>query len=300
MENILDCVTKYDNLPQDSYQFSILIPTWNNLAYLQCCINSIKKHGAVPVQIIVFVNEGKDGTLEWLETQKDIDYIHATKNVGICYALNLCRSLVKSEYIVYINDDMYVLPNWDTALKAEIEQVDGKSFMFSATMVEPHDTGNPCVVVKNFGDNLDNFDEEGLVSQYSAIEKGDWNGSTWPPNLVHRDLWDMVGGLSIEFSPGMYSDPDFTRKLHEAGVTHLKGVGKSLVYHFGSKSTKKIGKSKGRDLYLLKWGITSSVFGKKVLAMGTPYTPNRKGKITRTDRRLGKLKILKWLAKSGR
>ena len=31
-------------------------------------------------------------------------------------------------------------------------------------------------------------------------------GATIPPNIVHRDIWDLVGGYSIEYSPGMYSD----------------------------------------------------------------------------------------------
>lgn len=45
----------------------------------------------------------------------------------------------------------------------------------------------------------------------------DWMGATIPPNIVHRDIWDLVGGYSIEYSPGMYSDPDFTAKLYMCG-----------------------------------------------------------------------------------
>ena len=52
----------------------------------------------------------------------------------------------------------------------------------------------------------------------------DWMGATIPPNIVHRDIWDLVGGYSIEYSPGMYSDPDFTAKLYMCGVRFMKGL----------------------------------------------------------------------------
>ncbi len=208
---MIEKITKYQKSSKENHRFSILIPTWNNLEYLKLCISSIKKNSLLSIQIIVFVNDGNDGTLEWLNMQDDIDYVHSVENIGICYALNLCRSLVKSNYIIYLNDDMYVLPNWDTELDKEISNLPNKSFMLSSTMIEPVDTGNPCVIVKNYGESIQEFDENLLLNEYHTMTFGDWNGSTWPPNLVHKDLWDLVGGLSIEFSPGMYSDPDFSK-----------------------------------------------------------------------------------------
>lgn len=121
--------------------------------------------------------------------------------------------------------------------------------MFSATMIEPEDTGNPCVSVGYYGKTLEDFQEQKLLSEYKNILK-DWCGSTWPPLIVHKDIWDLVGGFSIEFSPGMYSDPDFSMKLYQLGIRHYKGVGASLVYHFGSKSTKRLNKNKGRNIFL--------------------------------------------------
>ena len=51
--------------------FSILIPTYNNLEYLKTCINSIKKNSKFNHQIIVHVNEGSDGTLEFIKMSKE-------------------------------------------------------------------------------------------------------------------------------------------------------------------------------------------------------------------------------------
>lgn len=271
--------------------FSILLPTWNNLPYLQLCIKSIQKNSHFDHQIIVIINEGKDGTANWVKSQ-NLDYVYASENIGICLGLNAARSLAKAKYICYFNDDMYACPNWDLPLKQEIDQIGHNDFFISATMMEPTDTGNPCVIIQNYGDNLDNFKEQKLLNEYNKFQKLDWQGATWPPNVVHIDLWDLVGGYSIEFSPGMYSDPDFSRKLWEVGVRYFKGIGTSRVYHFGSKSTGKVKHNKGKKTFLLKWQMSSNEFTKKVLKRGQIYDNQtiRHYKIKKTF--IQKLKII--------
>ncbi|MCX6266657.1 MAG: hypothetical protein NTW16_04775, partial [Bacteroidetes bacterium] len=78
-----------------------------------------------------------------------------------------------------------------------------------------------------------------------------------------------------------------SRKLYETGVRYFKGKGNSLVYHFGSKSTKRIRKNKGRKTFLLKWGISSRIFTQLYLRMGQPFTDN----LTSPD--MGTLNLLK-------
>ena len=67
--------------------FSILIPTWNNLPYLQLCVESIRKNSSYTHEILIYVNDGSDGTLEWVKEQ-NIKYLHNESNIGICFALN--------------------------------------------------------------------------------------------------------------------------------------------------------------------------------------------------------------------
>ena len=250
--------------------FSIIIPTWNNLPYLKLCVESLRKHSDTQHQIIIMVNEGADGTLEWVTNQPDLEYVASPENIGICYGLNLCRPLVKHGYVLYANDDMYFLPHWDTSLSKAIGQAATDEFMLSATMVEPRGD-NPCCVIADFGDRLETFREEDLLKAAPDLVREDWSGSTWPPVLLPLPLWDKVGGLSIEFSPGMYSDPDLSRKLWENGVRHFQGVGSSLVYHFGCKSTKRIKQNKGRHTFLMKWGISAHQFMHNYLKIGEEF-----------------------------
>jgi GT2 family glycosyltransferase len=256
------------NLPDA--RFSILIPSWNNLEYLKICVNSIRRNSTYSHQIIIHVNEGKDGTLEWINEQKDIDYTYSTENVGICYALNNCRKLMSTELLMYMNDDMYVCPRWDEALIAEIEKIGHNRFFISATCIEPF-SRNKCMISSDYGSTASDFNEQKLLKEYDTFVFDDWQGATWPPNIVHKDIWDLVGGYSEEFSPGMYSDPDFSMKLWKAGIRYFKGVTKSRVYHFGSKSVNRVKKNPGYYTFLLKWGITPSTLTTHYLKRGEKF-----------------------------
>ena len=251
--------------------FSIIIPTWNNLAFVKLCVESIRKNSAFPHQVILHINDGSDGTLQWAKEQ-NLDYTRSPGNVGICIAVNEAGGLAKMDYVVYMNDDMYVCPQWDTHLVDEIKKLDTDNFMFSATMIEPVDHNNACVLVKDYGTSIEAFEEEQLLKECNTFDKQDWTGATWPPTLVHRKYWLITGGYSIELSPGVSSDDDFAMKMWFAGCRVFKGVGKSRVYHFQSKSTLRIKKNNGRKQFLMKWGINQSTFSKLYIRRGTPYT----------------------------
>ncbi len=251
--------------------FSILIPSWNNLSFLKLCIESIEKNSAYKHEILIHVNDGSDGTLEWVR-QKGYKHTHSEENIGVCYALNGLRPLATTDYIMFMNDDMYVCPGWDTALVEEIKRIGHKMFFLSSTLIQPRPFFCKSVIAPaNYGETVENFDEERLLREYATLPHGDWLGATWPPNVVHKDLWDLVGGYSIEFSPGMYSDPDFSAKLWMAGVRLFKGVDRSRVYHFEARSTHRIVKNDGSLQFLRKWGITSGSFIRDILHRGEPF-----------------------------
>ncbi len=280
--------------------FSIFIPSWNNLPYLKLCVESIRRFSAFDHQIIVHVNEGSDGTLDWVK-KEGLDYTYSPKNVGVCLAMNMMRRLVKRDYIYFINDDMFVLPNWDTVLMDEIHSLPNNMFFLSSTMIQPHDKNDVGLCI-NYGDSTDTFQEERLLSEYMNVPYPDWIGATRPPNIVHRDIWDLVGGYSVELSPGMYSDPDFTAKLLMVGVRYMKGLGNSRVYHFETKTTTRIKKNNGSTQFLLKWGISNSAMRKYITRQGKNWTEHTEPidfAILKSKRRMAKFKAIWHLLTKG-
>jgi GT2 family glycosyltransferase len=250
--------------------FSILVPTWNNLPFLKLCVDSLRRHSARQHQLIVHANDGSDGTRAWLRSE-GIEHASSETNIGICHAINLAGEKARGDYVLYLNDDMVVAPGWDTALERTVERVKRHGlFMLSGTMIEPAARGNACVVVHDFGRDPASFDLERFAREAPTLARADWLGATWPPTLVPRTLWHQVGGYSIEFSPGMSSDNDFSMKLWRAGCRVFLGVGASLVYHFSETSTRRIRKNDGRRQFLMKWGLTQSGFDRYYLRRGQP------------------------------
>ena len=251
--------------------FSIVIPSWNNLALLQLCVRSVRANSAFSHQIIVHVNDGSDGTLEWVRAE-GLDHTYSAENTGICLTVNQAAALARHDLILYLNDDMYCCPQWDTRLLERVQSIGHDAFVLSGTMIEPVDSGNPCVVVHDFGREADAFAEARLLDSYQTLARADWYGATWPPTLVHKRWWHAVGGYSSEFSPGMSSDNDFSMKMWAAGCRIFIGVGDSLVYHFMCKSTGRIVKNDGRKQFMRKFGMTSSLFDRYYLRRGQPVT----------------------------
>ncbi|MEO6032192.1 MAG: glycosyltransferase [Burkholderiaceae bacterium] len=254
--------------------FSILIPSWNNLESLRLCVQSIRKNSMQPHQIIVHVNDGSDGTREWL-MREGLDATFSESNVGICYAVNEAAQLALHDHIACLNDGMYCMPGWDAALLARIKTLPDERFMLSGTTIEPVMNANPCVVVADFGATVADFREADLLRAAPTLVRGDWSGATWAPTVVHRKWWFNCGGYSTELSPGVGSGDDFSMKLWQAGCRHFIGVGDSLVYHVQRKSTGKVVGNDGRRQFLDKWRMTQATFDRFYLRRGEPLLDAR-------------------------
>jgi len=247
--------------------FSIVIPTWCNLEFLKICLGSLAQNSQLEHQIIVHLNDGSDGSASYVRSLA-LEHTMSEKNIGICYAINSAAALARHEWLLFLNDDMYCCPGWDVQLAKKLEEIGHDACMLSGTMIEPFETGNACVSVRDFGRSAADFKETQLLSEYSTLAKEDWLGATWPPTLVSKRWWNAIGGFSSEFSPGMSSDNDFSMKMWHAGCRCFVGVGDSLVYHFISRSTGKIKKNNGRRQFFKKWGVSQSLFDHAYLRRG--------------------------------
>jgi glycosyltransferase involved in cell wall biosynthesis len=241
--------------------FSIIVPTFNNLDYLKLCLNSIKKNSSYDHEIIIHINEGKDGTKDYLDKTNFV-FTYSKTNAGVCVAFNEAVKKASKKYIVLAHDDMYFCPNWDKVFLSELKKIpENSDFFLSGTMVQPFES----YINLNCGDNINNFDEQKLLSELPKIKFNDFQGTHWQPSLIPLKTWNKVGGFSEEFSPGLGSDPDFNMKLWNLGVRLFKGLGDCRVYHFSSLSLRKKAWNNGAKTFLLKWGISIKFFKKHYL-----------------------------------
>ena len=240
--------------------FSIIIPTFNNLDYLKLCLKSLKKNSNYEHDIIIFINEGDDGTLTYVK-DNNLNFLHSNINKGVCFAFNESAKIAKNKYLVLAHDDMYFCPRWDSVFFDELKKIKVEDFFITGTMVQNFKS----YIYLDCGNSHSNFNEDKLLTELPKIKFNDFQGSHWQPSLVPLATWNKVEGFSMEFSPGLGSDPDFSMKLWKIGVRLFKGLGSCRVYHFSSISLRKRAWNNGAKTFLLKWGISIKFFKKYYL-----------------------------------
>ena len=243
-------------------KISILIPTFNNLSYLKFFLNSLKKNSLFEHEIVIHVNDGSDGTLDFVK-KSNFKFTHSKENIGLCSSMNNAYKLSTSDFLLYAHDDMYFCKNWDKYLIDEINKQKNNFYYLSGTNVSTRFG----LINYNCGDTLENFDENKFLKFCIDDNTPDLQSAHWAPHLIHRELWDKIGGFSEEFNPGDGSDPDFCMKLWLNNVRVFKAVSKFKVYHFNSLTTRsnKVKLNNGTKLFLLKYGFNPKFFRKYYL-----------------------------------
>jgi glycosyltransferase involved in cell wall biosynthesis len=252
--------------------FSVLIASWNNLDYLKLCIESVRKNSSQAHEILVHVNDGSDGTLEWVRAQ-NIQYSRSRANIGVCLAFNELAARAKGDWLILLNDDMVCCPGWDSAYAAAIAAAPSDLAVFSSTMIEPRDTRNPLVIVGDYGRTPQTFDEAGMLAGYLSVKRQDIVGQASQPTVIARKWWLLVGGYSIEFGPGMSSDNDLWMKLWVVGCRHYRVLAASRIYHFSQVSTGRVRRNRGGRTFVMKWGITQKEFDDLLLQTARTVAP---------------------------
>ena len=243
-------------------ELSIIVPTFNNLTYLKCLIESIKENSIYNHELVIHINEGSDGTLDYIK-QNNITFTHSSENIGLCKAVNNAVKKSSNKLILYAHDDMYFSNKWDLYVENELKNYNDKLFYLSGTNVSYKD----ALINYNCGTSPTDFDKDKFNKFCENDNTNDLQGSHWAPHIVHRDLWDSVGGFSTEFYPGDGSDPDFCCKLWFENVRIFKILSKFKVYHFGSITTRKsnLKINNGTKIFLNKWGFNPKFFRKHYL-----------------------------------
>ena len=171
---------------------SIIIPTFNNLKYLDLCINSIKKNSYFNNEILLHINEGTDGSIKFAK-EKKIKFSYSPSNDGLCIGCNKVSKFSSFDYILYAHDDFYFCPGWDIAFAEELNKLNNREDLFlSGTMVQPFSSYLEFDCGKTFKD----FVEDKFLNGIHKIKYDYFQGNHWQPYLIANKTWDKVLKMS--------------------------------------------------------------------------------------------------------
>lgn len=92
---------------------SVIILNYNGLRFLPRCLETLRNTTYSPLELVVVDNNSRDGSLEYLHNHHpDIKLIELTSNLGYSGAYNVAIPQTAGEFIVLLNFDVKVEPNW--------------------------------------------------------------------------------------------------------------------------------------------------------------------------------------------
>jgi glycosyltransferase involved in cell wall biosynthesis len=117
--------------------FSIITPSLNQLQYLKRCSASIMDQNNVDLEHIVIDGVSKDGTVEWLEERRGIQYI-CEPDKGMYDALNKGFRRSRGQILGHLNCDEQYLPGTLAWVKSYFDRHSEVDVLFGdALLVRP-------------------------------------------------------------------------------------------------------------------------------------------------------------------
>lgn len=112
LNNRIEALKNYNNKKGNFYKVSIIVPVFNNAAYLEQCFNSILSQSLKEIEIII-VNDGSTDpdAIEiinhYAATDSRITLVNK-KNSGYGHSVNIGLDLANGEYVGIVESDDYI------------------------------------------------------------------------------------------------------------------------------------------------------------------------------------------------
>lgn len=204
--------------------YSLIIPTYNRLEELIELCRSLKeqKPGKYKLELIIVDDGSTDGTKSYFEKEKfgfEVKY-HYQENRGPGPARNLGMAVAQGNYLLFVDSDCTLPPDYFNQLTTYIEQHNPDAFGGPDTY---HSSFSPLLKAINY-------------SMTSFIGTGGTRGSAtsvtryYPRSFnmgIHKKVFEKIGGFG---SLRHGQDMDFSARIYNAGYT-VHFVPDAFVYH---------------------------------------------------------------------
>lgn len=251
--NILD-YEPLDFVKQDQPKVSIVIPVYNQFEYTYNCLRSILENsGEVSYEIILANDCSTDFTTEIEKIVNHITVITNQENLRFLKNCNYAASYAKGQYILFLNNDTQVQPNWLQPLVELIER-DEKIGMVGSKLVYADGRLQEAGGILwrdgsawNYGNGRNPEDPE-----FNYVKEVDYISGA--AIMIKADLWREIGGFDERFVPAYCEDSDLAFEVRRHGykvmfqplsvVVHFEGISNGTDTNSGQKSYQVVNQKK--------------------------------------------------------
>src|SRR5260370_10679572 len=211
---------------------SVTIVTYNSGRFIKRCLESVLAQKYAHLEIIVVDNNSTDGTVDILDSFEDsCSVVYNEENIGFAAAQNQAISLSSGDWVMTLNPDVLLLPNFIQALvdagqiNPKIGTVCGKLLAMTATFDIP---AKPLVDSTGiyFNPMLRHLDRGSQEVDNGHYLKHEYVfGATAAAALYRRE---MIDNISLD---GEFFDSDFFVYREDADVAwRAQLMGWSCIY----------------------------------------------------------------------
>lgn len=229
---------------------TIVIPVYNQLHYTEACIASLQECTMAPYDLIAVDNGSTDGTPAYLAAMAKgglpLQVIRNEQNLGFTLAANQGMRGATGDYVVLLNNDTTVTPNWLFGLRRVAESADEIGIVGPKILHPQTDrirTIGGLVFRKSGvgappGENADRHDP----AYQCPFECQYAEGSCM---FVKRSVIDAIGYLDETYAPAYYEDTDYCFRAREAGYRVVYSP-YSEIYHHSTVTAQAVQKEDDR------------------------------------------------------
>lgn len=276
-------------------QVSIIIPVYNQFEFTYHCVESIiRNSGDITYEILIANDCSTDLTTHIDEILPGVKCITNEKNLRFLLNCNNAAKYAKGKYVLFLNNDTQVQPNWLEPLVTLIESAEDIG-MVGSKLIYPdgllQEAGG--ILWKdgsawNFGNR-----QNPALPQFNYVKQVDYISGA--AIMLSRALWEEIGGFDETFVPAYCEDSDLAFTVRKMGyrvmyqplsvVVHFEGVSNGTDTSSGQKHYQVVNSKKFRE----KWAeelakhpenaenvfqARDYSFGKPTLLMVDHYVPH--------------------------
>jgi glycosyltransferase involved in cell wall biosynthesis len=172
---------------------TIVIPVFNQLHYTRQCLDSLNAAGCADGMIVVVNNASTDGTAEFLARRPGLRVIQNSENRACAAAWNQGFLASRTEWTLFLNNDVVVPPGWLENLAAFAEK-------------ETADIASPAMGEGQLDYALADYARKFTAKMKTVQRRNTANGACF---LVRRRVFEAIGNFDESFCRGGNEDDDF-------------------------------------------------------------------------------------------
>ena len=261
-------------------RLSVVILNWNGRHHLERYLPSVVANTSGDAEVIVADNGSTDDSLQWLRlTYPDVRVIRLDRNYGFAGGYNRALKEVDTEYVLLLNSDVEVTPNWWQPLVNVLDNNADVAAVAPKLLADTErDKFEYAGASGGFIDYLGYPFCRGRILSSVESDEGQYDDSReifWASGAAmccRRELFLELGGFDEDFFAHM-EEIDLQWRMQLAGY-RIMVEPRSVVYHFGGgtlpASPRKIFLNHRNNLAMLF--KCSSPVQRTVVAVVRPFT----------------------------